>query len=388
MARRFKKIVVMGNDIDRLGGIGRFMHTAAIQFFEMGYEVELVGVAPAPEGHLQPMSRPTAIAETLLMSSQIPEGWTLRNTKDRLNPARRLRHAKRMRLRGEAVEKLRRLLPQWGPDTLIVCSQVYGMEHMLEAGYSATDPTMPRVIGQYHGSAKEAHHIRDMARVLKSYTDVDRFLCLSPVDADEFRRAGLNNVGWVANPVARPVAAPTERRRVFMSLGRYDSIKSLDLFVRAWAMIAADLPEWSAELYGEGPERKALQDLIDSQSIPRVSLMGKTDDVGGVLAASSVHVLSSQNEGLPIAIVEAGLMGVPTVSFDCAPGIGLLIEDGVDGFVVDQNNVSMLAQRMKQLADEPATLQQFSVATNQASEKFLPENVMRVWAAEIAELEL
>ncbi|RKW69688.1 glycosyltransferase [Galactobacter caseinivorans] len=386
--RRFKKIVVMGNEVDRLGGIGRFMNQVAIEFFDRGYEVEMVGIAPPPDGHFQPMQRPAGIAQQLLMSSQIPEEWTLRTRAHHWNPARRRRYAKRMSLRAEAVAKLKVLLPQWGPDTLILCTQVYGMEHLLEAGYDSNDPQLPRVIGQYHGSAREARHVGDMRRVLRAYTDVERFICLSPVDAEEFRRAGLNNVGWIANPVAVPEHGAETQRKVFMSLGRYDPIKSLDLFIRAWAQIADQLPQWSAELYGEGAERETLQKLIDEQGIPRVSLMGKTDKVGHVLASTSVHVLSSQNEGLPIAIVEAGLLGVPTVSFDCAPGISVLVEDGVDGYIVDQNDVSGLAQRMLELGRDEQLLSQMSGAVASSSRRFLPENIMSEWDAEIAELSL
>lgn len=386
--RRFKRIVVMGNDVDRLGGIGRFMNQIATEFYELGYEVEMVGIAPPPEGHHQPMQRPAGISTRLLMSSQIPDAWTLRTRSHHWNPARRFRHAKRMRLRTEAVNRLKALLPEWGPETLILCTQVYGMEHMLEAGYESSDPTMPRIIGQYHGSAREARNIGDMRRVLNSYCDVDRFICLSPVDAEEFRRAGLNNVGWIANPVAVPAHGAETKRKVFMSLGRYDPIKSLDLFVRAWAQVAEKLPDWSIELYGEGPERVGLQKLIDELSIPRATLMGKTDKVGHVLASTSVHVLSSQNEGLPIAIVEAGLLGVPTVSFDCAPGISILVDDRVDGFVVDQNDVSSMAERMLALGSSDILLHQMSDAVAQSSRRFLPEKIMGEWQVEIEELSL
>lgn len=386
--RRFKRIVVMGNDVDRLGGIGRFMNQIATEFYELGYEVEMVGIAPPPEGHHQPMQRPAGISTRLLMSSQIPDAWTLRTRSHHWNPARRFRHAKRMRLRTEAVNRLKALLPEWGPETLILCTQVYGMEHMLEAGYESSDPTMPRIIGQYHGSAREACNIGDMRRVLNSYCDVDRFICLSPVDAEEFRPAGLNNVGWIANPVAVPAHGAETKRKVFMSLGRYDPIKSLDLFVRAWAQVAEKLPDWSIELYGEGPERVGLQKLIDELSIPRATLMGKTDKVGHVLASTSVHVLSSQNEGLPIAIVEAGLLGVPTVSFDCAPGISILVDDRVDGFVVDQNDVSSMAERMLALGSSDILLHQMSDAVAQSSRRFLPEKIMGEWQVEIEELSL
>lgn len=383
---KFDKIIVMGNDIDRLGGIGRFMNTMANALHAQGYDVELVGVAPPPAGHFQAMRRAESIKTTLLMPAQIPDDWTLRTFRQKVDPARRIRHKRRMKLRRIAVAKLRSLIGEWGPRALIICTQVYGMEHMIEAGYDANNPDHPRVIGQYHGSAKEARAIGDMRRVLRSYADVDRFICLTAEDAAEFRRAGLNNVGWIPNPVSVPPTSEATRRPVFVSLGRYDRIKSLDMFIRAWGLIADKLPDWSAELYGEGPERPHLSEVIASNCIPRVTLQGKTDRVGDVLGSSRVHVLSSQNEGLPIAIVEAALLGTPSVAFDCAPGVRSLVRDEIDGFVVALNHVEALAQRMLTLATSPALLSEFSAKAQSNAKRYLPEAVIAKWQVEFDEL--
>jgi len=383
-----ERIVIMANDIDRLGGVGRFMNRIAIEFHNRGYPVELVGVAPAPEGHRQTVDRPAGITTRTLMPSQIPANWTLRSRGNRMNPARRMRHRRRMELRSQAVEKLKTLLPEWGSKTLIICTQVYGMEHMIEAGYLAGHATMPRVIAMYHGSARESIADGDIRRILKSYRDADRFIALSSADAQRFQSEGLNNVGWIPNPVATPNHAAAERRKVFLSLGRYDEIKSLDYFLKAWNQIAEALPDWSIELYGEGPDRAHLEQVIRDLQIPRARLMGKTDDVGDVLASSSVHVLSSQNEGLPISIVEAGLLGVPSVAFDCAPGVHELISSGSDGYIVDQNDIRGLAAAMKALANDPDLLSAMSRAVSESSQRFSPEPIMKQWDREIAELAL
>ncbi|RII41765.1 glycosyltransferase [Galactobacter valiniphilus] len=386
MKNRFKRIVVMGNDVDRLGGVGRFMNSLAVGFDARGYEVELLGVSPAPEGHLAAYSRPAHIPSQTLMPEPPPADWTLKTDEDRKDSARVKRHAHRMKLRQIAVDKLKVLLPQWGPDTVIVCTQVYGMEHMLEAGYDATDFNLPRIVGQYHGSYREAVHTNDLRRVLTAYDDVDRFICLSAPDAADFQRAGLNNTGWLPNPVPRLEAGETERRNVFASLGRYEPIKSLDHFLRAWAVIADRLPDWSVELYGEGAERENLTALISERAIPRAQLMGMTDDVATVLASAKVHVMSSQNEGLPLAIVEAGHAGTPTVSYFSAPGVAHLIEDGHDGFVVRLNDVEQLAERMLTIASDDALLTSMSGKARVAAERFLPERVLEQWEELLLEM--
>lgn len=390
---QFDRIVLMANDVDRLGGVGRFISTMADGFHARGYATELVGVSPPPEGHGQVVERSADITVRTLMPEPPPPDWTIRSDADKKDRERMRRYRKRFDLRKIAVDKLRTLLPEWGPRTLIICTQVYGMEHMLEAGYDAADPRQPRVIGQYHGSYDGATRTgRDASRVLQAYADVDRTVFLTAEDAERFRLAGLNNTGWIPNPVTLAgaetgAAAETgvatgsgpARRNTIVALGRYDEVKSLHYLLAAWAEIAPALPDWSVELYGEGELRESLQALIDDRAIPRAALMGKTDAVAEVLASAKIHVISSQHEGLPISIVEAGLSGVPTVSFDCSPGVEMLIDSGRTGYIVAQNNVTALAERLQALAADPAALAQMSDEVRANMAQYAPERILDRW---------
>lgn len=386
--RPFKRVVIMANDVDRLGGVGRFMNNMGVEFFRRGYAVELVGIAEPPAGHYQPMKRPDGIIARTLMSGAVPEDWTLNTAAHRRDPARRARYKKRMEMRAEAVDKLKHLLTEWGNETVVICTQVYGMEHMLEAGYDASDRSLPTVIGQYHGSFDMAARTNsDLKRVLKAYSDIARTVFLADADAESFCRAGLNNTDWIANPVEAPPALDNlTRRNVIVALGRYEEQKSLDYLIRAWALIAHDLPEWSVELYGEGSLRQALSELIDELNVPRITLEGKTDEVGNVLASSKIHALSSQDEGLPIAIVEAARLGVPSVAFDCAPGISDLIHDNETGFVVPLNDTGALADRLAELARNEQLLESMSAAAVIDARRFDSDVIIAKWEQLFAEL--
>lgn len=376
----FDRIVLMANDVDRLGGVGRFINEMAIGFHSRGYETELVGVSPPPAGHRQVVERPAEIVVRTLMPESPPEDWVLRSDADKRDKARVARHERRFELREIAVAQLRELIEFWGPRTLIICTQVYGMEHMLEAGYDADDSSHPRVIGQYHGSFTSAQSTgNDLRRVMKAYDTVDRTVFLTAADAEEFRMRGLNNTYWISNPVATPAHTEKERSNRFVALGRYDEQKSLHYLLAAWNEIAEQLPDWHVELYGEGPLRPQLQSMIDDRSIPRAQLMGKTDQVGEVLSGSKVHVLSSQAEGLPIAIVEAGLLGVPTVAFDCAPGIRELIDSERTGLVVPKNNVRELSESMLSLAEDHEMLSSMSEACAEKSKRYAPDEILDQW---------
>lgn len=379
----FTRIVLVANDINRLGGVSSFVNTLSEEFRERGFQVELIGVSPPPEGHFQEVKRSPGITAETLMPSGVPADWTINNRlSQRADIRRRLRHRKRFALRRTAVEKLREKLKAWGPETVIIITQVYGMEHLLEAGYDASDPTMPRVIGQYHGSWDGARRTgRDLPRVVKAYQDVDATVFLTQDYARSFRRSGLNNVYAIANPVRSNTAAvPIEKRsKRIVALARYDAEKSLQHLIHAWQLIADDNPDWSVELYGEGPQRDALQGLIDREEIPRVRLMGKTDNPAAVYDDSRINVLCSQFEGMPLSIIESAIHGVPSVAFNVSSGVAAVIDDGLTGTLVEPNNIRELAAALNDIMQDEAKQRELSANAVELGKRHAPAAIGDEW---------
>ena len=113
-------------------------------------------------------------------------------------------------------------------------------------------------------------------------------------------------------------------------------IKRVDVALRAHAELrAAGLPLRLA-VVGDGTEREALEKLAAELSITdSVTFHGFIDDVAPVAAAIDVALLSSANEGTPVALIEAGAAGHPAVATDVggvkevvARGGGTLVPPG------------------------------------------------------------
>src|SRR5699024_1432068 len=198
-------------------------------------------------------------------------------------------------------------------------------------------------------------------------------------DASQFRKPRMNNIYCLPNPVSAPEFSNANRRKTFFARGRYTEQKGLHFLLSAGNRIAVSIPEWNLELYGEGPLRPRLQEMIDDLSIPRVKLMGKTDRVGDVIVSSEVHVLSSEHEGRPISIVEAGLVGDPTVTFAWAPGGRELIQSGRDGVVVPPLNTEELAQELLRVARDESLLEHLSKHCTEDMQRFLPSKIVDRW---------
>jgi glycosyltransferase involved in cell wall biosynthesis len=102
---------------------------------------------------------------------------------------------------------------------------------------------------------------------------------------------------------------------------------------------------------GTEAEHKAL--AFDLRLGDNVRFLGAVDDVGGVVSASDVSVLSSASEGLPTAVVEAMLLACPVVGSDI-PGIREAVGDGADDVVFPPGDHERLAELLLDVADDPA----------------------------------
>lgn len=114
-----------------------------------------------------------------------------------------------------------------------------------------------------------------------------------------------------------------------------------------------DLPSVKLMMVGDGSLRSEVERFIhDNGLASRVILTGKRWDIPNLLAASDVFVFSSRWEGLPYAIIEAMVAGLPVVATRVG-GVPELVEDGITGFLVPPKDPKALAEAIQKLLDDP-----------------------------------
>jgi glycosyltransferase involved in cell wall biosynthesis len=146
------------------------------------------------------------------------------------------------------------------------------------------------------------------------------------------------------------------------SVGTLRTEKRFDVLIRAAAALAGRIPALRVLIAGEGPERPALEALIDELSLPSVvTLLGSRTDVPDVLAALDVAVVCSDFEGSPLSVMEYMEAGRPVVGSRVG-GIPDLIEDGVHGLLVERRDPSALASAIEALVADPARRRAMGVA--------------------------
>ncbi|XZE44545.1 glycosyltransferase [Pirellulaceae bacterium SH467] len=141
----------------------------------------------------------------------------------------------------------------------------------------------------------------------------------------------------------------------FVHVGRLCPDKGQILLVEAAAKLAKMGFEFSLEIIGDGPDRGAVERVIQENGLEsRVFLRGwqNSDEVRKALVRSSVMVLPSFAEGLPVVIMEALAMERPVISTYIA-GIPELVEPDKNGWLVPAGDVDALVDAMRAALETP-----------------------------------
>jgi glycosyltransferase involved in cell wall biosynthesis len=171
--------------------------------------------------------------------------------------------------------------------------------------------------------------------VIPSGIDTDRFAPLPP--ADYKARLGV--------AAGRRVVGIVTRQRVR---------KGVEEFLRAMASVRTCVPEACAVVVGEVSLDESLGGLVREHGLDgHIHLLGPRSDMPEVLSAFDVFVLSSHDEGMSNAVLEAMAMQKPVVATDVG-GTGEVVQPGRTGLLVPPKDPQALADAIAQVLTMPA----------------------------------
>jgi len=200
--------------------------------------------------------------------------------------------------------------------------------------------------------------------VLEKYLFVraDQVIAVSKADRDFIRnRYKLNHVRYIANGIdpSRLEEVQSQRkigdefqlpakRILFITVARFNFQKGYDVLIRAIALIRDFLKEKNAKflLVGDGetlPEMKKMSEQLQVADLVRFS--GTRTDVYSLMKSADVLILPSRWEGLPIVLLEAGLLKIPVIASDTYGNNELLGQ--ARGVMFENENVRDLAEKIK-----------------------------------------
>lgn len=248
-------------------------------------------------------------------------------------------------------------------------------------------PRRPALVHTFHGhsligyfSPRVARLYRLVERLLARYTDVliavseevrDDLVALGVAAEDRFRVVplGLNLDRFALDGEERLEGRARTRQELGVSpeetlltlIARLVPIKRVDRFLRV-ARLLADVDSVRFLIVGDGELQDKLKGSTDAAALgPRVIWAGFRRDMPEICFASDVIVLTSDQEGTPVSLIEAGAAGVPTVSTNVG-GAAMVVKDGETGLLVSVDDEPGLADAMRKLAADDTLRAQMAAA--------------------------
>ncbi len=174
------------------------------------------------------------------------------------------------------------------------------------------------------------------------------------------------------------------RNKTIVTVGRMVKQKNQVVLLQAMAKVHNAYPEYQLELYGEEGKdgsKEGILEIIKSLDMKEyVTLMGVTDNIKGAIKESAMFILPSTYEGMPNALIEALVMGIPCISTDCpCGGPATLIINEKSGLLVPVGDVEALELAMKEMIANPERAEEMGREAMKLVQMVHPDNVYKQW---------
>ncbi|MCV7535269.1 glycosyltransferase [Micrococcus luteus] len=277
--------------------------------------------------------------------------------------------------------RLRRHLARFGGDTAIVFANPDTLTCLSEASHVRPEADAPFLVAHVHTSPEGLERMGwDVP--FPALDVVDAVVALHPSYMQPIADTQGVPVGAIPNPSGTvPAAAPREdadgRRRI-VSFGRLSAEKRVDLTIRAFDALAADVPDVVLEVWGTGDQEESLARLADEAAHrDRIRFCGWSDDPAAVFTGATLHLMVSDFEGLPMSAIEALRCGVPTAGRPVSAGLSDILYQC--GLPLPSADPSKIADALQALLDSPDRLAGLVEACGRVGADFEPSIVADVW---------
>jgi len=184
------------------------------------------------------------------------------------------------------------------------------------------------------------------------------------------------NVKVIFNPL-QIKETKVERENIILAVGRVDYLKGFDRLIEIYAQLKTD---WKLVIVGEGEQRSSIEASIkELQLEDSVLLVGRKTNIEEYYAKAKIFALSSRMEGFPNVLVEAMGHGCACIAFDCLTGPRDIIIDGLNGYLVEDNNIQEYIVKLQELTNNSTLRNKFSHEAKNIQERLNIDKISNKW---------
>ena len=358
------KILFFSGDITRNGGTERVATIIANGLHDRGYDVSFLSMveqAQKPVFDIDPAIKRITLSDKKTWIPPGPKALPL-------------------------VGKLRRVLDEEKPDYLIDIDIVLDVLVFLADGFRKT-----KVISWEHLNCafEQKYFYRKLIQKI-TVKKSDKIVVLTEADRLMYQDIGTrpDKLIRIYNPMTTGFMADSMVQNkikdfsspIILTMGRLVEVKGIDYLCEVAPQILKKNPNVKWYFVGEGPLDVALMGAARKHKLEdRLILTGAVDDVMPYYEMATLLVMASRSEALPMVLLEARSYGVPMVAFDIATGPADLIDDDINGKLIEFPNASQMIDEINKMLKDTDRLKRYSEACYNDCDKFRLDTILDQW---------
>lgn len=166
-----------------------------------------------------------------------------------------------------------------------------------------------------------------------------------------------------------------KKEKIVLWVGRIDvTVKRIDLMLKAWQLICKSTPEWKLFVLGDGPYLNYARNFATTNHLKNIFFEGRVNPYPYYEKASLVAVTSS-HESFSLVTLEALQHNVVPVVMNTFPFASTLIQNGINGILVDEYNYESLANALRTLMNDENMMQNIAEKGNTRALDYSPDKI-------------
>ena len=214
--------------------------------------------------------------------------------------------------------------------------KIIAQEHISFSGYGGDNNFITKITRKY------------------LYKKADAVTVLTSHDVANYKKIGVD-VLVMPNPCSfKPITENSHPRdKVILAVGNLNRFhhKGFDNLISLMAPILVEYPDWRLKIAGSGEKGlEYLTELAKEKNIlDKIIFTGFTENMSELMYHSSIFILPSRFEGLPMVLLEAMSQGMACIAYDCVTGPSDIIINNKNGLLIEDQNIEEMQRGLRKL---------------------------------------
>ena len=233
-----------------------------------------------------------------------------------------------------------------------------------------------------HGDKVIMKRLRNSCKYLDKLVVVSRDL--KHIYSEDFKNNDIKcQVEYIPNFLEKlPKKINKLDNKNIISVGRLEPEKGFLDLVSVFKLIELKDGEVYLNLVGDGSQKdKIFKNIVDNNISRKVKMPGYLDfeELNKLYEETSLYLMTSYTESFGLLLIESMSHGIPVIAFSCAEGAKELINNGVNGYLINNRNEHEMADRAVKLLNNSDKLKELGENARTTALKYSKDEVKKMW---------